>query len=120
MLQIEHRANTRVLADCPAHLRLPSGDRSGRILNISEGGVRLQLPDPPRKGTMALLEWRGYEAFCKVVWSDGDACGLAFERQVSPSVVTATSGQRRELGAAGAVFGNNRLGNRPTFGTKRS
>ncbi|MDE2560936.1 MAG: PilZ domain-containing protein [Sphingomonadales bacterium] len=93
VLQIERRANTRVLTYCAAELRTPAGCRSGQLTNISVGGARLQLRDPPRAGTTVILEWKSFHSFCKVVWSRDDACGLAFEKPLAQGDVAETTGQ---------------------------
>ncbi|WP_338466035.1 PilZ domain-containing protein [Novosphingobium sp. ZN18A2] len=140
VLQIERRADTRVLAHCSAELKLTTGSRTGRLTNISTGGVRLELADPPREGTTVMLEWKTFQMFCKVVWADNGACGLVFERPVSQGTVTQTSGQQMEeprpeadlrtvslggrrqvrRGLPGAELGNIPLGPRRAFGRKQT
>jgi len=89
----ERRATTRHAVDCEARLLLASGYRSGRMLNISTEGVRLQMGNPPQPGQTVLLQWRGHEAFCKVIWANGDACGINFEKALSRALLLDTTGE---------------------------
>jgi len=91
--EIERRADTRVLAYCSAELRTPAGRRSAQVTNVSIGGARLQLNDPPAAGVTVVLECRSLTTMCKVVWATDMACGLAFEQPVSRAVVAEISGK---------------------------
>jgi hypothetical protein len=89
--QVDRRQRVRLSIDVEAQLKLPSGERTVRITDISESGARLQLLDPPPVGAIGPLIWRSYEVFAKVVWANGAACEMEFERPIARSVVEATA-----------------------------
>jgi len=93
VIRRERRTALRSRCDCPAQLRLPSGDRDGQLTNISVGGASLQLSNPPRPGTTALLTWKAHEMYCDVTWAKDKACGLKFEKPIPRSVTCETTGQ---------------------------
>ncbi len=57
------------------------------MVDLSERGARIQMDNPPGVGASVLLEWMCYDAIAKVIWSNGDACGLMFEKPISPQRV---------------------------------
>lgn len=79
---------------------------AGQLWDMSEAGARLQLADPPPVGATALLRWTGREAVCTVVWADGEMCGIAFTRPVSPEVVAEAAGLNRVVDLPIAQVGN--------------
>ena len=109
---VERRVAARFRVDCPAKLVMPSGDRSGRMADLSEGGACLHLSDPPRAGMTVLLQWGTYEFFCNVVWIKEDACGLSFEKPIPLAVVRETTGRIDEPAGQAADFGRIPLGNK--------
>jgi len=96
VLHDERRATVRTRVDCSALLRTTSGDRSGQLVDISEGGARLYLDNPPQAGTSGLLQWKSFESFCSVAWARSDACGLAFETPIPYAMVLDTIGRTDE------------------------
>lgn len=88
---VERRVETRLRADCPATLLMPSGNRPGQIHDISESGARFITDNPPRKGSEAILEWSQHETYCQVVWIASGMCGLQFERPIPTAIVNATA-----------------------------
>jgi len=107
----ERRATARFAVDCEARLLLASGYRSGRMVNISTEGVRLQLSNPPQPGATVLLQWRGHEAFCKVIWANGEACGINFEKALPRALLLDTTGQQDDAPPAPvAQHGNIQMG----------
>ena len=92
-LPIERRLCGRARTDCAARLQTPGGDWHGRLWDLSETGARIHVAKPPAEGVLALLKWQTNEVFCRVVWSADDMCGVAFERQLSASVVAETLGE---------------------------
>lgn len=109
---IERRAVGRARADCPARLQTAGGDWHGRLWDISETGARVHVVNPPAEGILALLKWNTNEVFCRVVWSAGDMCGLAFERPVGSSVVAETIGAPLVDQGPAASVGNIPVGTR--------
>ena len=95
-MHVDRRISARTTADYPARLQTTGGDWSGRLADISETGARLQVGNPPKAGVHALLKCGANEIFCKIAWSIGDACGLAFDRPdfQQPAVRSRRQGQR--------------------------
>jgi hypothetical protein len=88
----ERRATVRTPADCPARLQTSSGDWQVQLADLSEGGARLLLNDPPQKGATALLAWRSHEVLCTIAWRNQDTCGVTFEKPISGELVIETTG----------------------------
>ena len=88
----DRRTFPRHKVDCRAGLVTSTGDRAGRLVDISQNGASLKTDDAPQVGCSALLEWTGpagsrHEAFSKVVWVRGDLCGLEFERVLTKAEI---------------------------------
>jgi len=114
VIQQERRTTVRSRCDCPAQLQLPSGDRDGQLTNISVSGACLQLSNPPRPGTTALLKWKSHDIFCDVAWATNNACGLKFETRLSRSVICETTGQVSQSSGISADPSNIPLGMKRT------
>ena len=108
--EAERRTARRVRIDCPATLLMPSGNRDGRLFDISEEGARFTTDNPPAQGCSTILEWPVHEAFARVIWSNSTGCGLAFDRPISTAIVNETAARAPvEVGRA-AASGNIPLG----------
>jgi len=83
----ERRSTPRTRVDCLATMLMPSGNRHGRLFDISTTGARLVTEDPPAKGVSAILDWNLHEAYCKVTWVKPGMCGVEFDRPISTKVV---------------------------------
>jgi hypothetical protein len=94
---LERRSSTRSRVNCPVQLQLPSGRRSGSLVDLSERGARVELDNPPGVGASVLLEWMCYDAVCKVIWATENACGLMFEKPVSLARVIEAQQYREEF-----------------------
>ena len=90
-VHIDRRASVRSRVDCAAQLRMPGGDRMGRLIDISDKGARLRLADPPRVGASALLQWGSHEFFCEVAWANECTCGVFFEKPLRREVLVETT-----------------------------
>lgn len=102
---IERRSGPRTRVDCPATMLMPSGDRPGRLFDISTTGARFLTDDPPAQGVSAILDWTMYEAYCHVTWVKPGMCGVEFDRPIPARVVedlveTAPAGPRAARGSA--------------------
>lgn len=86
----DRRMVHRYGVDCPARLRMPGGDRDGRLSDLSEAGARFETSHPPVQGISALLAWGAHEFFGRVVWSRDGVCGLMFDRPIPLQVVEET------------------------------
>ncbi|MEP3051074.1 MAG: PilZ domain-containing protein [Erythrobacter sp.] len=78
----ERRGDARHLVDFPARFCTISAERRGHLANVSPQGARMEFrgDEPPPKNVSGMLMFEDIEVFCKVVWSNCDACGLIFER----------------------------------------
>jgi len=86
----ERRDSERTRTECPAQLHLTSGSRFGSLWDLSESGARVQVKNPPRPGTEALLKWQSHEALCRVVWAHDDMCGVVFFRPLPRTMLDET------------------------------
>lgn len=83
----ELRTVPRTRVDCLATLLLPSGDRPGRLFDISTDGARFVTDAPPAVGVSAILDWTMYEVYCTVIWVKPGMCGVRFDRAIPARVV---------------------------------
>ena len=83
----ERRSGPRTRVDCLATMLMPSGNRSGRLFDISTTGARLTTQDPPAKGVSAILDWSLHEAYCHVIWTKPGMCGVEFDRPLPQRVL---------------------------------
>jgi PilZ domain len=109
-MQAERRRTARFTVDCAMRFRMISGHRDGRLANISEQGAKLALQNPPREGMTGWLAFSGHEAFCRVIWSTSDSCGVEFERPLPQSVLIAIAGEQAKLTGPVANAGNIPMG----------
>jgi hypothetical protein len=103
----DHRASARVKIAIEARLRLTIGDRPGQLVDLSETGARIALPNPPPVGATVILLWFSHELFCKVIWTAQDACGLQFDRPITQEIVLEAIGQDFDPPATAAANRNN-------------
>ena len=106
----DRRTTVRSRVNCPVQLQLPSGQRIGCMVDLSERGARIQVDSPPRAGGSVILEWLCYDAICQVVWSTEDSCGLLFEKEISPARVLEVQQHREEFSGPVAEVSNIPLG----------
>ena len=91
---VERRTTApRVRAAFPALLRLPSGDRSVHLVDLSEEGARLHVDYPPPVGALAILKRDSFEIYCNVTWANESACGVTFDRPITSTLVFELAGQ---------------------------
>jgi hypothetical protein len=122
--QAERRAFDRVRLDCPARLVTAGSYRVAQLCDLSRGGARLSLSNPPIEGTTGLLQWEAHESFGTVVWASDIACGIAFDTAIPAEWVAgseATAGHERpRAGVTKIEFGTKRrkpgagIGDTPT------
>ena len=79
---IQRRTARRMLVDYPATLQTVCGNLEGQLANLSIRGAKLTLSEPIEIGTNARLRIEAHEVFCRVVWSEGNKCGLVFEHDL--------------------------------------
>ena len=90
----ERRGAARSRVAGEARLQTPGGDWQGLLWDLSESGARIQVENPPSVGATALLKWEANEWMCKVVWTIGDMCGVAFERKIAVAAVRSAPAER--------------------------
>ncbi|MCB2066461.1 MAG: PilZ domain-containing protein [Erythrobacter sp.] len=83
----ELRKVSRTRVDSLATMLMPSGDRIGRLFDISTDGARFITETPPATGVSAILDWELYEAYCKVIWVKPGMCGVQFDRPIPAKVI---------------------------------
>jgi len=108
----DRRVSTRSRVSCPVKLKLPSGQRNGCMIDLSERGARVEVDNPPSVGASVLMEWLCYDALCKVIWATGDACGLMFDKPLSMARVNEVEQYREEFSGPIAEVSNIPLGRR--------
>ncbi len=84
---IERRGGPRTRVDCLATMLMPSGNRHGRLFDISTTGARFVTDDPPAKGVSAILDWTMPESYCQVTWVKPGMCGVEFDRPLPAKVI---------------------------------
>ncbi|MWV28141.1 PilZ domain-containing protein [Aurantiacibacter rhizosphaerae] len=83
----DRRAAPRIRVNHPATMVMPSGNRTGRIFDISINGARFVTDDPPATGVGVILDWTMHEAYCQVTWTKPGMCGVQFDRSLPARVV---------------------------------
>jgi hypothetical protein len=68
------------------------------MVDISQAGAKLRGSPLPPKGSMALLRVGPLEVLCRVMWIDGEQCGIRFEEAVPPKML-----KQVELAGAAAL-----------------
>lgn len=60
------------------------------IRDLSEGGMRIQMPFPPPPGMRVLIEMRGLDPrLARICWTSGNEAGLMFDLRCSPADIFA-------------------------------
>jgi hypothetical protein len=62
-----------------AHLEVGDRRSTAFVEDLSAGGARLQLSNPPRPGTEGSLRWHNFEARIHVLWAKANFCGVEFK-----------------------------------------
>jgi hypothetical protein len=109
---IERRAARRSRATCGASLRTLSGEIFGQLWDLSETGARISIASAPERGESALLKWGTEQVMCRIVWTEGDMCGLSFENPIDPAIVSATARWLGIVEHPTAALGNIPVGRR--------
>ena len=86
---IERRGGPRTRVDCLATMLMPSGNRTGRLFDISTTGARIVIDEPPPKGVSAILDWTTHDVYCLVIWTKPGMCGVEFDRPLPQGVIDA-------------------------------
>jgi hypothetical protein len=90
-LLIDRRAARRTRATCAASLQTLTSERFGYLWDLSETGARVSSESPPAVGESAVLKWGTEKVMCRVVWTDRDMCGLAFDTPIDPATVASSA-----------------------------
>lgn len=60
------------------------------VRDLSEGGMRIQMPFPPAPDTRVLIEMRGLDPrLARICWTSGHEAGLMFDMRCSPADIFA-------------------------------
>lgn len=102
----DRRASRRVQVTCQATLQTMTAQSCGKLVDISEAGARFEGDSLPGAGATAVLRWGSHEAVCAIVWSEGEACGLAFSKPLASEIVAETAALNRVLEMPIASVGN--------------
>lgn len=65
------------------------------VRDLSEGGMRIQLPTPPPPGARVLIEMRGLDPrLARIRWAAGHEAGLSFDLRCCPADIFAARASR--------------------------
>ncbi|WP_176400194.1 PilZ domain-containing protein [Sphingobium sp. Z007] len=80
------------------------------VRDLSEGGMRIQLPAPPPPGARVLIEMRGLDPrLARVRWAVGHEAGLSFDLRCCPADIFAARTSR-----------SGRIARQPRFPLRRA
>ncbi|GAA5053446.1 hypothetical protein GCM10023208_15410 [Erythrobacter westpacificensis] len=79
----EKRSGNRSPARLSAVLETPAAKLSVALVNASAGGVCVKGAELPKVGRFAKLKVGSVTAFGEIVWQDGGACVLRFDKKLS-------------------------------------
>ncbi|QNP42394.1 hypothetical protein H9L15_08695 [Sphingomonas daechungensis] len=71
----------------PASITTMSAYQFPELIDISKTGAKLKGLRLPPKGATALLKTGPLEVLCKVMWVEGELCGIRFDEAVSPVIL---------------------------------
>lgn len=97
-----------------AHFETPTNKGRVAVRNMSCAGAMLEGEGLPASGRDIILEVESLELFGTVVWSDGERCGVHFDRPLQPVQVlelhriTPEQVRSAELNAAAEWFNSQR------------
>ena len=69
----------------------PSGKSSGSCGTCRRRARGSVSAGAPEIGEFAILKWGTEQVMCRVVWTEGDMCGLSFENPIASAVVSETA-----------------------------
>ncbi len=79
------------------------------VRDLSEGGMRIQMPFPPPPGLRVLIEMRGLEPrLARICWTSGHEAGLMFDLRCSPADIFAARSNKE-----------GRIARQPRFALRR-
>lgn len=77
----------RAPVSLPASIVTMEAYRFPDLADISLTGAKLKGSPLPPKGTVALLKAGPLEVLCRVIWVEGDKCGVRFDETVAPAIL---------------------------------
>lgn len=111
-VQSDRRVARRHVVDCSARFAMAGGIREGTLVDLSEHGAKFQSAVVPVPGTTGFLQWNGEDQYCTVIWSNGNRCGLQFERPIPAQVVAKTCSHVEVTLKTVAAVGRIQMGQR--------
>lgn len=66
------------------------------VRDLSDGGMRIQMPFPPAPGTRVLIEMRGLDPrLARICWMSGHEAGLMFDLRCNPADIFAARSNKQ-------------------------
>lgn len=84
---LNRRRTQRAAVTLPASVVTMDAYQYLDVLDLSATGGRLRGEKIPQTGKTALFRLNGYQSLCKVIWSEGEICGVQFEEMIPPRVL---------------------------------
>lgn len=84
---LNRRRSHRASVTLPATVVTMDAYQYLEVVDLSATGGRLGGEKVPASGKTALFRLDGYETLCKVMWSEGNLCGVQFEELIPPRVL---------------------------------
>ena len=106
----DQRRSARFVVAIPVIFRTASGDRQCHMSNISDAGAKLETESPPPQGVSGMLRLGDDEFYCTVIWSNGTACGVEFERKVHEATLIDITGEEARKSGPVASCSNIQMG----------
>lgn len=105
MLDYGKRRTSRLRVKLPAKAILLDGEFRVALHDLSQNGARIGHDKLPQLCGEVLLEWCGFEAFGRVVWSKPGLSGVSFYDPIPNNWVLLT----RNLDSSGEVPGEEEI-----------
>lgn len=93
LMKYGHR-DQRMICRVPAWLGFAGNKYATQIMNISRGGVMVQVPEPDISDAEVTLELASINITSRVVWTNSNFAGLVFEKKISMQMVEEIASQR--------------------------
>lgn len=84
----------RVICRVPASLGFAGDKYATQIMNISRGGVMVQVPETDISDADVTLELPSVNIHSRVVWTNSNFAGLVFDKKISAQMVDEIANQR--------------------------
>lgn len=99
------RAESRLRVRLPARLITLDCNLEVILCDLSKSGARIEYPGAPLRSRDAVLTWRDFEAFGRILWSHSGESGIGFYDPIALEWLIAT----REVGDADILTDQRKL-----------